>query len=380
MSPDDLARPDVAVVGLGAMGSATLWRLAARGISCISFDRFDPPHDRGSSHGESRIIRTAYFEGPEYVPLVQVAFRLWRELEHESGTSLLTQTGALMIGRPDAEVVAGTLLSAGEHNLPHEILEADAMSKRYPQHWLGVDEIAVYEEVAGFLRPEEAVKAALGRAGSLGAQVYRSTPVTRVEAGDDGVHITTRDTTFQVRHAVISVGPWLADLLPGLELPLRVERQVQAWFPVGRPADFAPSVFPVFMHELTGGRFRYGIPTLDGKSIKLAVHHEGSATTARDVDREVVPADLEPLQAFIRQYLVGVTPEATRSEVCMYTNTPDDHFLVGAPSGMGGITVLGGCSGHSFKFAPVIGDAAADLVTRGTTAYPIETFALDRFS
>lgn len=372
-------RTDIAVIGLGAMGSASLWRLAARGARAIGFDRFDPPHALGSSHGESRLIRTAYLEGPEYVPLIQRAFALWRELERESGTSLLTQTGALMIGRPDTETITGTLASARRHGLGHELLDPAAVRRRFAQHRLGPDEVAVYEEMAGFLRPEAGVRAALLVAEARGAQVRRHTAVTRIEAGPAGVRITTPDADYQARHAVVAAGPWLDSLLPDLRLPLRVERQVLAWFPVDEPAAFAPERFPVFIHELPDGRVRYGVPTLDGRTIKLGVHHEGAITTADEIDREVGPADLSPLQTFVDTHLAGVTPEAVRSQVCMYTNTPDFHFLAGPPDGMSHITLLGGFSGHGFKFAPVMGDIAADLALRGETAYPIGLFAPTRF-
>jgi sarcosine oxidase len=371
---------DVAVIGVGAMGSMALWRLASRGARVVGFERFEPGHERGSSHGESRIIRTAYYEGPQYVPLVQDAFTLWGQLERESGTTLLTMTGALMIGRPDDGLVAGTLTSVRTHGLAHELLDADRMRERYPQHRLASGEVAVYEEAAGFLRPEEAIRAAMRRAESLGATVLRRTPVEKVETGTQGVRVMAGGGTYQARHAVVSMGAWLGGFLPGQQVPLTVERQVVGWFPLRAPELFSPQRCPVFMHETETGRYRYGFPSLDGTTVKMAVHHEGTTTRADEVDRTAHPEDLAPIQSFVRDQLIGVEPVAVRSQVCMYTNTPDAHFVVGPLPGLSTVTVLGGFSGHGFKFAPVMGDVAADLALQGRTDYPIDLFSPNRFA
>ena len=382
-----MKRVDVAVVGVGAMGSAALWRLAARGATVMGFDRFAPPHDRGSSHGESRIIRTAYFEGPGYVPLLRRAFELWRQLERESGTSILTMTGALMIGRPESAVIAGTLESVRAHGLAHEVLDRDAMAARYPQHRLDADELGIYEADAGLLRPERGVAAAIARAESLGATVRRDTPVAAIDVvGSDEVRVTAGDEVYVARHVVVSAGSWLGDLLPQVRTPLRVERQTPAWFPVHQPALYGPERFPVFVRALRVGdgegddRHRYGFPTLDGATAKVAIHHEGVTTRADALDRTVYAEDLAPLCAFVRDHMCGLAPEAARAEVCMYTNTPDEHFVIGPAPGLPALTLLGGFSGHGYKFMPVVGDIAADLALLGRTRYPIDLFAPDRFA
>jgi len=374
-----MERIDVAVIGLGAMGSAALWRLATRGVRVVGFEQFEPGHDRGSSHGESRLTRSAYFEDQRYVPLTQHAFALWRRLEEETGASLLTMTGCLMIGRPERRIVAGTLTSAREHGLAHDVLDATEMGRRYPQHRLSLDEVAVYEDMAGFLRPEAAITAAVQRAESLGAIVRRNTVVDGIDVVGDGVHIRVADGTHHARHAIVAVGSWLGPFFPGLNLPVQVERQVLAWFPTRDPALYSPARCPVYNHEPSPGHIRYGFPTLDGATVKVAVHHEGASTTAEDIDRTVHPRDLEPVQDFVRERLAAVEPVAVRSKVCMYTNTPDDHFIVGSPPGMPAVTLLGGFSGHGFKFASVIGDAAADMVVDGATDYPVELFSPLRF-
>ena len=230
------------------------------------------------------------------------------------------------------------------------------------------------------MRPEAAIAAAVGVAERLGARVHRHTRVDSVEPAGDGVVIRAGGATYRARHAVVSAGPWLGTLLPELGLPLHVERQVLAWFPVPDPAAFAPGRFSVFIREALGDHSYYGLPTLDGATIKLGLHHAGAATTPDTVDRGVTPADLAPLQEYVRTCLAGVGPAAVRAKVCLYTNTPDEHFLVGAPSGWPALTILGGFSGHGFKFASVLGEVAADLALTGTTAHPIGLFALDRFS
>ena len=371
---------DVAVIGLGAMGSAALWRMAARGAGVVGFERFEPGHDKGSSHGDSRIIRSAYYEGPHYVPLVQSAFPLWRRLEQESGTALLTMTGALMIGPPDCDLVADALRSARDHGLAHELLDGDQMRQRYPQFHLPPGEVALFEQQAGILRPEAAIGAMVRRAEALGASVLRQTIVEAVEADAGAVRISAGGRSFRARHAIVSVGSWLPDLLPVLRAPLQVERQVMSWWSVHDPDLFSPQRFPVFMHEIAPGRLRYGIPSLDATTVKVGVHHEGEATTADTIDRQVHPRDLAPVQRYLRAYLPDVEPVVARARVCMYTNTPDHHFLIGTPPGLAGVTVLSVCSGHGFKYAPVVGDAAADLALEGRTSYPIDLFTPARFA
>jgi len=370
---------DVVVVGVGAMGSMAAWRLAARGARVLAFDQFEPPHDRGSSHGESRIIRTAYSEGPDYVPLVLRSFALWRQLEEESGASLLTMTGDLMIGTRATSVVTGALASATAYGLAHEVLDAAEITRRYPQYRLAPGEMAVYEEDAGFLRPEDAVAAAVGQAEALGATVRRRAPVEGIAADGAGVEVVAAGRAYRARHVVVSVGSWLGRLLPGLRLPLQVERQVVAWFPVDTPDLYTPRRFPVFLWELDSGRQYYGFPSLDGATMKMAVHHEGATVDPDTIDRTIGPGDLEPLYEHIRTRMSGVVPAAARAQVCMYTNTPDEHFLVGPPPGLPSVTVLGGYSGHGFKFAPVMGEIAADLALDGGTRHPIGLFAPDRF-
>ena len=356
------AHGDVAIIGMGAMGSLSAWRLAARGARVIAFERFRPGHDRGSSHGDTRIFRTAYFESPDYVPLLKRAGQLWRELETETGTELLTMTGGLAIGDPESELVTGVLASAVQHDLPHRVLSAAQMESLYAQHRLEAGEVAVREDEAGFLRPERAVAAAAARAEALGARVMVETEVRSIEASSTGVVVESSRGRFAAERALVAAGPWTAKLLHWLGLPLKVERQVQAWLAVDDPTAFSPTRFPIFIREIEGGRFRYGFPTTDRRSIKLAVHHEGTESDPDTIDREVADRDLEPLRAFAREMLRDVSDRVADACACMYTNTPDERFIAISPAEMPAVTVLSACSGHGFKFASVIGELMADAI------------------
>jgi sarcosine oxidase len=381
---------DVVVVGVGAMGSATLWRLAEGGVQAVGFEQFEPGHNRGSSHGESRIYRTAYLEGPGYVPLAQHAIELWRELQELSGERLLIENGALMLGPRDSSVITGTMETISVHNLPHELLDEEQLRVLYPAHRVAHGEIAIHENNAGVVRPEKAILAAVARAEALGARVIRGSRVERIELLSDGVRVTAGDTTCHARHAIVSAGAWLGAVLPELRLPLRVTRQIPGWYPIDNPEQFAPERFPVFLRDI-GDRSGhgdsvasdsafYGFPTLDGKTIKVAIHREGPLADPDNLDRTVTPDDVALAQECITRFLRGVGTNPVRTEVCMYTNTPDHDFLIGSPPGMPQLTVLGGFSGHGFKFASVVGEIGADVATEGATQHPIGFLSLDRFT
>lgn len=357
------------------MGSATLWRLARRGIACAGFEQFQPGHDRGSSTGDTRIFRTAYFEAPAYVPLLLDALPLWRELEAESRFELLTLTGALMIGRPDGTIVAGTLRSVREHGLEHEVLDAPAMAARHPRHVLDPAELAVWEPRAGYVRPEASVRAAAGRAAALGAEVVTGTKVLAVEPEGDAARIVTGAGEWLAERVVLSTGAWIGRLLPGL--PLEVERVVQAWYPVDDPTAFAASSFPVFIHDL-GSVTRYGIPSTDGATIKVAGHGGGRPADPDRVDREATAQDWSAAAEFAATRLRGVASTPARTKVCLYTNSPDGHFVFGEPPELPGALLVSACSGHGFKFAPMLGELAARWALGEPIPYDLEPFSLRR--
>jgi len=276
----------VAVVGCGAMGAAAGWRLQKRGAEVVCFDRYSPPHEIGSTHGESRVTRTAYFEGPWYVPLLKETFGMWRELEAESKQQLLTLTGLLMIGAPDSEAVVASQAAANEHGLEVKVLDASELRRRYPGHTVGDGEIAVFDPQAGFLRVE-AIVSAMTRE----LNVRRNTKVTGVEPKSDGVEVSTTQGSEMFDAAVIATGPWMSELVPFL--PLKVERQVLVWLAIQSGADwFSPERFPVWIREATPQGDVYGLPTLDGLSIKLARHHGGETVDPATVRRTATDADL----------------------------------------------------------------------------------------
>jgi len=354
----------VAVIGGGAMGAATSWRLTRRGVEVVCFDRYAPPHANGSTHGESRIIRTAYFEGGFYVPLLQEAFGLWRELESDSGAQLLTMTGALYIGSATSGAVIGAQESAKENGLDIDVLSAAEMRKRYRGHVARDGDVAVLDRQAGILNPEGAVAAMLGQTADV-RRDHRVDSIDSLLGAFDAV--------------VVAAGPWTPELIGSL--PLRVERQVHAWLSIGRDADwFGPDRFPVFIRQTEQLGDVYGFPTLDGSSVKVGRHHDGDFTDPAHIRRRVDDADLDPLRLMASTYLRGVSGHVRRTLTCMYTNTPDHNFVIDFAPNDRRVVVISACSGHGFKFAPVIGDIAADLVLDGGTRRDISRFSATRFA
>src|SRR3989442_6350429 len=292
-----------AVIGGGAMGAATSWRLAKRGVDVVCYDRYSPPHAFGSTHGESRIVRTAYFEGPWYVPLVQEAFELWRELEAETGADLLTITGALMIGGPDSEAVKGALDSAKAPGLDVELLDTDELRRRYPGRGVPDGQVAVLDKQAGILQPEAAVTAMLSQTPA----VVRDRAVGSVAELVDSFDAV-----------VVAAGPWTPELVEWI--PLQVERQVHVWFALGDGVDWlTPERFPVFILQSREVGDVYGIPSLDGTSLQLGRHHEGEFTDPHQIRRVVDETDVEPLRHMAATYRRGLTGTVTRTLTCMYT-------------------------------------------------------------
>ncbi len=337
------ASADVVVVGLGAMGSHALWRLAERGVRAIGVEQFTPGHDRGSSHGESRIIRTAYSEGAGYVPLVLHAWRLWDELEARSGQRLLERCGGLMLGSPSSPWVRG----------------------------------------ATDVRPERGVVEAVRAARAAGAEVLEGETVLGIVPDGDRPAVQLSGRTLVARHVVVAAGAWVPRLVPGLDLRLRVVRRVQAWFETPSLEAFSPKSFPVFLRHQPGGEAAwYGCPSLDGATVKVGLHSwPGIDEPVDPVEGPRPPdgADADRVAAVVEATLPDLRPRPVRMQSCMYTLTPDQHFAVGQRRDLPGLTLLAGFSGHGFKFAPVLGEVAAQLALTGTTDLPIEPFDPHRF-
>ena len=369
---------DVAVLGLGAMGSAAAYHLARRGVNVLGIDQFNPPHTSGSSHGETRVIREAYFEHPSYVPLVQRAYELWAELEEEAQEQLYLKTGGLMLGAPESTVVRGAIQSAREHHLAHEILDCAAIKRRFPGLNPADGMIGVLEPRAGIVYPEKCVAAFLRLAGVLGAELRTNEKILDWNASADKVTIRTAQNEYIARTAIITAGAWLGEIVPEISRLLTVERQVLLWFAASDPALFAPDRFPIHLWEYEADKMFYGFPEL-ANGVKVAFHHQGESTSARAINRDITTADIENMRGLLKQFLPAANGEFLRGTVCHYTNTTDGHFIVDRHPQTDRVFVASPCSGHGFKFSSAIGEVLADLVLDGKSSLDLSLFRLDRF-
>lgn len=368
---------DVIVCGLGATGCAAVYRLAAAGARVLGLDRYRPGHDRGSSHGLTRVIRLGYFEHPSYVPLVRRAYELWRELEATAGRPLLHVTGIAEIGPPDGVLLRGTLESSQRHGLRHEVLDADALMARFPAFRLPRDVVGVVQPDGGFLEVEPAIAAFIAQATAAGAEIRSGETVRSVEPYAGGVRVTTDRGVMTAQQAIIAAGPWTSTLMPNL--PLRVTRQVTAWFTPTDETLFAPGRLPVFLVESRYG-MHYGIPPHDGLGVKVAKHHHCDETVDPETyDRVASPADEAMIRSFVADYLPAANGGMTDARTCLYTMTPDGDFIVDRLPDAANIIVASPCSGHGFKFAPVIGEVLCGLALEHATPHDISRFRLSRF-
>ena len=369
---------DVIVAGLGGMGSAAAYQLAGRGQQVLGLEKFSSAHDNGSSHGRSRIIRQAYFEGAEYVPLLLRAYELWEQLEEETGQELMTLTGGLMIGREDGELVSGSVKSADEHDLPYEMLDAAEIRRRFPAYAPGPETVALYEENAGFVRPEETVKAHLDRADSLGADLRFEEPVLSWEASESGVRVKTPVDSYEAERLVISPGAWAPQLLGNLDLPLEVTRQVMFWYePTGGLEPFLPERFPIFIWEPDDGNMFYGFPAQDDdRGVKAAFFRAGGVSTSPEtIDHEVREEEIGFLRGYLADHIPELAGRCLDARACMYTNTPDEHFVISVYPENPRVVIACGFSGHGYKFCSVVGEILADLSIEGSTPHPIDLFS-----
>jgi sarcosine oxidase len=372
---------DVIVIGLGAMGSATAYHLAARGARVLGIDRHAPPHALGSTHGETRIIREAYYEHPLYVPLVQRAYELWQRLEHDAATpQLLTITGGLMLGAPDSDLIAGVRRSAREHGLAIEELSGSELRQRFPQFAPPADFAVLNDPRAGTLDPEACVRAHLNLAVQHGAKLLMNDPVESWSVQGDGVEVRTASGTYSAGKLVIAAGAWLTELLGAAAPSLRIERQVLVWFdPPGDRAQWEAARFPIFMCEYADSPFIYGFP-VGPRGWKAAVHYAGEPVIhAADVRRTIEPHDI----ARVRDAVARLFPWAADAPVrdaatCLYTNTHDLHFTIDTLPGVPQVLVSSPCSGHGFKFASAIGEAQAELLLDGHCRFDLSPFRMGR--
>jgi len=370
---------DVIVAGLGGMGSSAAYHLARRGKRVLGLERHTPAHDRGSSHGQSRIIRLAYSEDPAYVPLVLRAYELWEQLERETGEDLMTLTGGLMIGPPGTTFFEGSKESAEKYDLPYEVLDAAELKRRYPVFEPTSDTVALFEEKAGFLRPEASVKAHLDRAASLGADLRFEEELLSWEPTQSGVLVETASGTYEAERLVVSAGAWAPKLLAGLGLPLEVTRQLLFWFdPKGGIEPFLPHRFPIFIWEPEDSNSFYAIPAHDGLrgGVKVSFFRaDGKPADPETIDREVHDEEVQFIRSYLARYVPDLDGDFLYAKTCMYTNTPDEHFVISVHPHYPQIAIAAGFSGHGYKFCSVVGEILADLVTEGETQHPIDLFS-----
>lgn len=367
---------DIMVLGLGAHGSSALYHLAGTGRKVIGIDRFAPPHAFGSSHGESRIIRQAYHEDPVYVPFVKAAYPIWKELEQQSGLSLFLQTGGLMLGGPDASVIKGSILSAETYGIPYEVMDARALKDRFPAFRPSEGTVGVLEKEAGILFPERCIEAFLDQARLRGASLHLNEKVLAIDPSPDKIRITSDAGVYEVRRLIVSAGAWLNQLLPDLQLPLAVERQVLYWFRSEEVSRFAPGRMPIYIWEYHGGKMFYGIPDI-GTGIKMALHHSGRSILPDELSQDVASAEIAAMQAIASRYL-HFDPVFDRSAVCMYTNTPNERFIIDRHPAYRNLIVASPCSGHGFKFSSIVGRILRDLALDQETGFDLSPFSIGR--
>jgi sarcosine oxidase len=372
---------DIIILGLGANGSSALWHLARTGKKVLGIDRFQPPHTHGSSHGESRIIRQAYYEAPVYVPLLKAAYAEWKDIEKASGKTLFQKTGGLMLGREDAAVIRGSLLSAKTHHIPYEYLTSSDLQKRFPAFLPQPDTVGLLEKEAGILYPEACITAFLSEATANGATIRYNEKALDINPSKDKIELTTSVGKYAAAQLILTAGAWTGQLLPELQLPLKVKRQPLYWFKeadASRAKSFLPHNMPVYIWEYLPGRMFYGFPDL-GNGIKIAWHHNGRDIAPDQLKQFTSPDETAEMKEIAERYL-GMQPIYNTSSVCMYTNTPDEHFIIDRHPTHHNIIIASPCSGHGFKFSSLMGKILADMAADKKSAFDLSPFSITRFA
>src|SRR5262252_1216416 len=371
---------DVIVVGVGGMGSAAVYHLAQRGLRVLGIEQYDIPHDRGSSHGISRIIRLAYFEHPTYVPLLHRAYELWWALERDLQERLLIVTGSLDIGTVDSTVFGGALQAAQLHHLVHEVLEPEALRRRFPGYGLQAPLLGLYQPQGGLLAAERCTVAHVNAALRHGAHIHGREVLQGWERRGDGIVVRTSRGTYQAQRLVLTAGAWTQRLVAQYQGTLQPERQVMIWMQPRVPAHFQLGVFPVFNMAVEEGTF-YGFPIYSIPGFKLARWHhlEQAIDDPASMNRDCHPEDEASLRAFVRRYFPDGDGPTLSMHTCLFTNTPDTHFVIDAHPDYPNVFIAGGFSGHGFKFCSVVGEILADLAQEGSTRHDISLFRAARF-
>jgi sarcosine oxidase len=375
-------RHDAIVIGLGGMGSAAAFHLARRGQRVLGLEQFGMLHDRGASHGLTRIIRLAYHEHPSYVPLLRRSYELWHELETLAGETLLIATGSIEGGPEDGRTFRGALEAAELHDLPHDVLDLPELRRRYPAYGpLDPTTRVVFQPDGGFLLAERSLLAHLNQAIVHGAELHFHERVEEWSSTDGGgVTVRTDRATYQADRLVICAGPWAGRVIPQLVELAVPERQVLAWLQPTRPEWFAPDRFPVFLLDVAEGSY-YGFPVYDVPGFKFGrYHHLREPMDPDDPDRSTRPDD----EAFLRAFAVRYFPEGAGPTImlkaCLFTNSPDEHFIIDLLPDAPQVSVAAGFSGHGYKFCSLVGEVMADLAMQGRTRHDIGLFKLARFA
>ena len=372
---------DAIVVGLGGMGSAISYQLASHRIKVLGLEKFSLNHANGSSHGKTRIIRTSYFHNPYYVPLAKRAFELWSNTQAESSRVLMKMTGALLYGLPDSTLITGGVTCSRKHNLHYEILDSQEAANRFPMFRANDDEVAFYEEGGGILFPEDCIQAHATLAERAGAELHFNEAVTRWDNRDGRIEVRTANETYNANYLILSAGAWLTTLVPELGLPLQTERQVVFWFrPRVNQEIFIQSRMPVYVWQMKDEKYYYyGVPDV-GDGVKAAKDHDGEVTSPDHVRREVTKEDEEPVRQFLKRHIPSLDGPPISTGTCLYTNTPDGHFIIDFHPNHQNVIIVSACSGHGFKFSSVIGEVVREMVQDGKSKLDISLFDINRFS
>lgn len=371
---------DAIVVGVGGMGSSAVYHLAQRGLKVLGLDRYDIPNEMGSSHGLTRMIRLAYHEDPSYIPIMQRAYELWHQLENHTGERLLYTTGSIRGGTEDGSMFTGSKEACDIHHLPYEVLDGPEINKRFPGYQLPEDALAIYQPDGGFLLSERCIVAYLAASLEIGAEVHGREQVLGWEPLGDGVRVNTDKDTYTANSLVISAGSWAYKFLPDLAPYAVPERQVLGWFQPSQPKLFQPGAFPVWGLEFEEGRF-YGFPSHGVPGFKIGrYNHLYEQVDPDDMDREPNARDEEVLKEFTTRYFPEAAGPTLALKTCLFTNTPDEHFILDRLPDYPQVSIAAGFSGHGFKFCSVVGEIMADLSQHGETRHDLSLFKLDRFA
>lgn len=370
---------DAIVIGVGGMGSAALYQMARRGMKVIGLDRYDIPNDMGSSHGISRIIRLTYHEDPSYVPLLRRSYELWRQLENTADERLLISTGIINAGKENSSVFQGSKESCEIHNVPYEVMSGPEVNQRFPGYQLPEDSVAVYQADGGFLLSERCIVANVNAALELGAEVHGREPAIFWRPTRLGVRVETHRSDYDARRLVIAAGAWSGEMESILKPIAIPERQVLGWFQPSQPELFRPDRFPVFSAEFEEGRY-YGYPSYEIPGFKIGKYnHLRQQVSPDSMDRDAHPEDEMVLRGFTRRYMPLAAGPTLALKTCIFTNTPDEHFILDLHPGYPQVSIAAGFSGHGFKFCSVVGEIMADLAQEGDTRHDLGLFRLNRF-